>query len=103
MMFGCDKKNLNSECEMKDRILGYDVARFFAILTVFFAHILLYQTNNKIIFVSLASLSPGITMSLLGFISAALLSKTTDFMANFPSFNNVLYTSASEYFVQAQK
>jgi len=61
--------------EARRRIAGYDVIRSFAILTVFLCHILEPQTAIGAPRIVLCSLSPGLTMSLLGFISAALLSK----------------------------
>jgi len=64
---------------MGHRIEGYDLIRSFAILTVFLGHILNRQTDG-VIRLAVSSLSPGLTMSLLGFISAALLStKKQDF------------------------
>ncbi|MGZ8383168.1 MAG: acyltransferase family protein [Nitrospira sp.] len=58
---------------MDKRIDGYDFIRSFAILVVFLGHAFKHSTN-EIIFLGTRSLSPGLTMSLLGFISAALLS-----------------------------
>jgi peptidoglycan/LPS O-acetylase OafA/YrhL len=55
------------------RIEGYDFIRTFAILVVFLSHTL-KQSTNKVTLLTITSLSPGLTMSLLGFISAALLS-----------------------------
>lgn len=59
---------------MNKRIAGYDVIRSFAILFVFLGHILSEQVNNAAVMLFMNSLSPGLTMSLLGFISGALLS-----------------------------
>ncbi len=58
---------------MDKRIDGYDFIRSFAILVVFLGHAFKHSTND-IISLGTRSLSPGLTMSLLGFISAALLS-----------------------------
>jgi peptidoglycan/LPS O-acetylase OafA/YrhL len=58
---------------MDKRIDGYDFIRSFAILVVFLCHAFKRSTNEFFFFGSHA-LSPGLTMSLLGFISAALLS-----------------------------
>ena len=58
---------------MDKRIEGYDFIRSFAILVVFLSHALKHSTNEVFLLAS-RSLSPGLTMSLLGFISAALLS-----------------------------
>ena len=59
---------------MNKRIEGYDFIRSFAILVVFLAHILSNQSDNDALLLGVQSLSPGLTMSLLGFISAVLLS-----------------------------
>ena len=59
---------------MQERIEAYDFIRSAAILLVFFGHILGNQITNGAVSLMLRSLSPGLTMSLLGFISAALLS-----------------------------
>lgn len=65
---------------MSERINGYDFIRSTAILIVFLGHILDKQANNEAVLLVVHLLSPGITMSLLGFISAALLSaKEYDF------------------------
>ena len=58
---------------MDKRIEGYDFIRSFAILVVFLGHALKHSTN-EVFLLAIRSLSPGLTMSLLGFISAALLS-----------------------------
>lgn len=65
--------------------MGYDFIRSFAILVVFFGHIIDKQSSNDALLLFLRSLSPGLTMSLLGFISAVLISKkyTASFGANF--------------------
>lgn len=59
---------------MTRRIEAYDLARSFAIIFVFLGHIVITQTTSFPLKVTFASLSPGLTMSLLGFVSAALLS-----------------------------
>lgn len=59
---------------MNKRIEGYDFIRSVAILVVFLGHILNKQATNETVLLTFRSLSPGLTMSLLGFISAALLS-----------------------------
>ena len=65
---------------MSKRIEGYDFIRSVAIIVVFLGHILDKQATNEAILLTIRSLSPGLTMSLLGFISAALLSaKEYDF------------------------
>ena len=51
------------------RIKGYDLIRTFMIISVFVAHILLAQSKNIVSTVFFTSISPGITMSLLAFIS----------------------------------
>ena len=65
---------------MQKRIEGYDLIRTTAILVVFIGHTLGNKITNEAGLLALRSLSPGLTMSLLGFISAALLSgKKYDF------------------------
>ncbi len=59
---------------MNKRIEGYDFIRSLAIFIVFMAHILDKQSTNGAVLLGVHSLSPGITMSLLGFLSAVLLS-----------------------------
>ncbi len=56
------------------RIQAYDLARTFAIVFVFLGHIIIAQSTNSPLKVVFETLSPGLSMSLLGFISAALLS-----------------------------
>src|ERR1051325_3172479 len=58
---------------MEKRIEGYDLIRSLAIVVVFFDHALKFSSNEGLS-LAIRSLSPGLTMSLLGFISAALLS-----------------------------
>jgi hypothetical protein len=60
-----------------ERIEAYDLARAFAIAFVFLGNIIIGQTTSSPLKVALGTLSPGLTMSLLGFISAALLSSRT--------------------------
>ena len=52
---------------------AYDLARSFAIIFTFLGHAVIAHTSHYWLDRSLASLSPGLTMSLLGFVSAALL------------------------------
>jgi peptidoglycan/LPS O-acetylase OafA/YrhL len=59
---------------MTRRIEAYDLARTFAIVFVFLGHIIITQTTVFPLKVVFASFSPGLSMSLLGFVSAALLS-----------------------------
>ncbi|MCP4353992.1 MAG: acyltransferase [Desulfobacterales bacterium] len=59
----------------KNRLTGFDLIRTFAILTVFLGHIINRQTDSELLLLIIKSLSPGLTMSLLGFISAVLLTK----------------------------
>ena len=65
-------------------IIGFDFIRAFAIFFVFIAHILNKQSHNSIILLIERSISPGLTMSVLGFISAYLLtSKYKKFNGSF--------------------
>lgn len=59
---------------MNRRVGGYDLIRSLAILVVFLGHVITKQETNRTVLLIFQSLSPGLTMSLLGFISAALLS-----------------------------
>ena len=68
---------------MNNRIEGFDFIRSFAILVIFFGHILDKQATNQAVLLSFRSLSPGLTMSLLGFISAALLSSRAHDVGSF--------------------
>jgi len=63
---------------MHNRIESFDLIRSFAILTVFFDHAIMKdpRIDNTVAHLAITTLSPGLTMSLLGFISAALLSPT---------------------------
>ena len=56
-----------------NRIAGFDFIRAFAIGFVFLGHIISKQSQNDIAKLLFSSLSPGLTMSVLGFISAYLL------------------------------
>jgi peptidoglycan/LPS O-acetylase OafA/YrhL len=67
----------------KNRIESFDLIRSFCILTVFLGHILNEQLVNPLALLAVRSLSPGLTMSLLGFISGALLSRTQDDFGTF--------------------
>lgn len=68
------------------RILGYDLTRSFCVIFVFIAHVVLAQTQNSYLFAFYTSISPGITMSLLGFISACLLVNGKDAFSKYPIF-----------------
>jgi peptidoglycan/LPS O-acetylase OafA/YrhL len=57
----------------KGRIEAYDLARSFAILFTFLGHAVITHTSRYWLDRFFATLSPGLTMSLLGFVSAALL------------------------------
>ncbi len=56
-----------------DKVIGFDLIRAFAVFFIFFAHIINKQSHNETILLIWRSISPGLTMSLLGFISAYLL------------------------------
>lgn len=71
---------------MTERIKGYDLIRTFSIIVVFFAHIILGQSKNPYSTIIFKSLSPGITMSLLAFISACLLVNNKSLENDFSSF-----------------
>lgn len=71
---------------MDKRLKGYDMARSFSIIFVFFAHIILAQSESRIGGVFLTAFSPGITMSLLGFISATLLANSKLLESNYSLF-----------------
>lgn len=58
---------------MEERDIGYDFIRMFAICIVFMGHIIGRQIHSEPILLIIRSLSPGLTMSLLGFISGYLL------------------------------
>jgi hypothetical protein len=63
---------------MRNRIDSFDLIRSFAILTIFIDHTITKdpRIDNGFAHLAITTLSPGLTMSLLGFISAALLSST---------------------------
>jgi peptidoglycan/LPS O-acetylase OafA/YrhL len=63
---------------MTERIDAYDLARTFAILVVFFGHAIVGHDIPDLLKGMVVILSPGLTMSLLGFVSAALLSVRTE-------------------------
>ena len=56
------------------RVQAYDLARSFAIIVTFLGHAVIGHTGLYWLDRSFATLSPGLAMSLLGFVSAALLS-----------------------------
>lgn len=60
---------------MESRVYAYDLMRTFAIIVVFLGHSIERQTSNQWLLLGIRSLSPGLTMSLLGFLSAALLAR----------------------------
>lgn len=65
---------------VNNRLEGYDFIRSVVILVVFLGHVLGKQATNEAVLLAIHSVSPGLTMSLLGFISAILLSsKDYDF------------------------
>lgn len=66
--------------DQSDKITGFDFIRAFAIFFVFLSHIIHGQADNARILLIAGSISPGLTMSVLGFISGYLLtSKHKDF------------------------
>jgi len=62
----------------ENKIIGFDFIRTFSIFFVFMAHILNKQSHNDIVLLIERSISPGLTMSVLGFISAYLLTSKYD-------------------------
>lgn len=58
---------------MTHRVEGYDFIRSAAILVVFVGHVLAERSSDETVLLVVHTLSPGITMSLLGFLSACLL------------------------------
>lgn len=60
--------------EKRERIRGFDFIRITAILIVFLGHTIGNQRHNQYIELVIKILSPGLTMSLLGFVSGYLLS-----------------------------
>lgn len=63
--------------DTRQRDPGYDLVRSFAILFTFLGHAIIFQTSLHWLDRSFATLSPGLTMSLLGFMSAILVSRDT--------------------------
>jgi len=61
---------------MAHRIYGYDLIRTISILIVYLAHILSNQLSGEFALLLVRTFSPGLTMSLLGFISGSLLART---------------------------
>lgn len=68
---GCEAKRAREAPQA--RVQAYDLMRTFAVVVVFLGHVL-SQAKNHGLTIVWGSLSPGLTMSLLGFVSAALLS-----------------------------
>lgn len=68
-----------------NKILGFDFVRAFAIFFVFMAHILDKQSHSSVVLLVIRSISPGLTMSVLGFISAYLLT------SKYKEFNSAFY------------
>ena len=67
------------ELKMIDkRDFGYDLIRTFAILCIFLYHILNRQASNPVVLITINSLTV-VSLSLLGFISAALLSSNQEY------------------------
>ena len=58
---------------MKNRYFEYDFIRASAIIVVFLAHVVMAQAPGTFQANVLGTISPGLTMSLLGFLSAILL------------------------------
>jgi len=58
----------------QNKISGFDFIRAFSIFFVFMAHIINKQSDNQAILLIVRAISPGLTMSMLGFISGYLLS-----------------------------
>jgi len=58
----------------KNNMCGFDFIRAFSVFFVFMAHIINKQCENTTILLIERAISPGMTMSLLGFISGYLLS-----------------------------
>ena len=69
----------------ENKIVGFDFIRTFAIFFVFMAHILSRQSHNEIVLLIGRSISPGLTMSVLGFISGYLLT------SQYNTFNGSFY------------
>jgi peptidoglycan/LPS O-acetylase OafA/YrhL len=64
--------------QREERLIGFDLIRAFAIFFVFLGHILEKQCHNEFVLLVSRSISPGLTMSALGFISGYLLSSKYD-------------------------
>lgn len=62
----------------KNQIVGFDFIRTFSIFLIFMGHILNKQSQNDIVLLIERSISPGLTMSVLGFISGYLLTSKYD-------------------------
>ena len=58
----------------QNKINGFDFIRAFSIFFIFIAHIIDKQCDNQTILLIGRAISPGLTMSMLGFISGYLLS-----------------------------
>lgn len=58
---------------MKNRISSFDIARTFAILITYVAHIVAFQAPDLPLTTGLLIFSPGATMAILGFISSSLI------------------------------
>ena len=58
----------------QNKITGFDFIRAFSVFFVFMAHIITKNSENQVFVLVIRAISPGITMSLLGFISGYLLS-----------------------------
>jgi peptidoglycan/LPS O-acetylase OafA/YrhL len=54
---------------------GYDFIRAFAIMAVFIGHLLNQRSDHQTVSLIIRSISPGLTMSMLGFISGILLTE----------------------------
>jgi peptidoglycan/LPS O-acetylase OafA/YrhL len=74
---------MHQEGRMKERVDGYDFIRSVVILLVFLAHILDREGTSGAVLLTVRSLSPGLTMSLLGFLSALLVSPQKDDFGSF--------------------
>jgi len=62
-----------------NRSIGYDLIRSFCIIVVFVGHIIDRQSHNAFCLLISDILSPGLTMSLLGFISGIVLSSKYEY------------------------
>lgn len=68
-----------------EKIAGFNFVRTFAVYFVFLAHIINAQSDNQFVLLFIRSVSPGLTMSVLGFISGYLL------VAKYESFDGAFY------------